>query len=137
MIDDIDPHWFCCVGCFVAFWLEKTAKYRAMDAVLSDVQKDALSVGAVGRPSRQFQSGPGAGNDFEKIMPQRADVFPGADERRAQTLCARVQRLHNDRRRRTYPFLKFSLSDSIIRVYMYLQLWQCDGKSLALVGFRF
>lgn len=41
-----------------------------MDAILSDVQEAALSVGAAGRPSGQLQGGTRSGNGSEEDVPE-------------------------------------------------------------------
>lgn len=55
--------------------MEKITKYRAMDTILSDIQETTLSMGTIGRSSRQFQSRPRSRHRLKEIMPQRGTLF--------------------------------------------------------------
>lgn len=51
--------------------MEKITEYRTMDAIFPNIQKTTISMGAVSRSSRQFQSWTRSRNRTEKTMPQR------------------------------------------------------------------
>lgn len=66
-------------------------QHSAMDALLSNVQEAALSVGAAGRSPGQLQGGSRAGDRAEEAVPQGGGVLPGAHAGRAASVCARLQ----------------------------------------------
>lgn len=55
--------------------MEKITKYRAMDTILSDVQETTLSMGAIGRSSRQFQSWSRSRHRLKETVPQRGALL--------------------------------------------------------------
>lgn len=76
----------------VSYRVEKIAEHCAVDAVLPNLQEQAeVSLGAVGRPSGQLQSGHRR-NSLEEAHAQGGNLLQGTDAGCFATVRARVPR---------------------------------------------
>lgn len=70
--------------------MAKAQEYCSMDALLPNVQKAAISMGAVGGPPGQLQGRSGPRHRPKETLPERGALLSGPNDRRNATICARI-----------------------------------------------